>query len=404
MRVLESSVDIPLPARQYWALRLDDGFDAFCARADGCFIQPVSFERTTDANGLARCVAESRLVYEENPVPASLRHMLGTETFAFVSRSAWYADRFDAAHPAEFDSTPPVLKDRISVRGRCWLEERSPAACRHVYRVEVDVRVFGLGSMAELAIERRLEANYARLGKLTLQYVRSRPPPPAPLPLPSSLPAAAAPRRAGGRAAAAVMSPPRRAAPPPRAAVATPSLDVLPCRRRRTSARRRTLLAVAARRGERGAPRRRAAALARRRRRRRRKPRRDPDAAAAAADAPASAPVSRRSDRRSDSARRCPRRRRRHSGAHPQATLYGDDARARPAAPGGAARAQLERRAPPPAAREPLRHRRKRRGNAPQEVHEVEVDVSAAGARRVRRRLRGTLILRRRPPALDASL
>ena len=147
MRVLEFSVDIPLPARQYWALRLDDGFDAFCARADGCFIQPVSFARSTDANGLARCVAESRLVYEENPVPASLRHMLGTETFAFVSRSAWYADRFDAAHPAEFDSTPPVLKDRISVRGRCWLEERSPAACRHVYRVEVDVRVFGLGSM-----------------------------------------------------------------------------------------------------------------------------------------------------------------------------------------------------------------------------------------------------------------
>ena len=102
MRVLEFSVDIPLPARQYWALRLDDGFDAFCARADGCFIQPVSFARSTDANGLARCVAESRLVYEENPVPASLRHMLGTETFAFVSRSAWYADRFDAATAMEW--------------------------------------------------------------------------------------------------------------------------------------------------------------------------------------------------------------------------------------------------------------------------------------------------------------
>ena len=303
MRVLEFSVDIPLPARQYWALRLDDGFDAFCARADGCFIQPVSFARSTDANGLARCVAESRLVYEENPVPASLRHMLGTETFAFVSRSAWYADRFDAAHPAEFDSTPPVLKDRISVRGRCWLEERSPAACRHVYRVEVDVRVFGLGSMAELAIERRLEANYARLGKLTLQYVRSRPPPPAPLPLPSPLPAAAAPSAAPAAApaaAAAVMSPPRRAAPPPRAAVATPSLDVLSCcsPSHLCSPSRP---AVAARRGECGAPRRRAAALARRRRRRRRRAAlRDPDAAAAAgrrASVSAGEPTERQTER-----------------------------------------------------------------------------------------------------------
>ena len=41
------------------------------------------------------------------------------------------------------------MKDRICVKGRCWLVPAGPHACDVVYHEEISVRVFGVGSVVE---------------------------------------------------------------------------------------------------------------------------------------------------------------------------------------------------------------------------------------------------------------
>ena len=41
------------------------------------------------------------------------------------------------------------MKDRICVKGRCWLVPVGPHACDVVYHEEISVRVFGVGSVVE---------------------------------------------------------------------------------------------------------------------------------------------------------------------------------------------------------------------------------------------------------------
>ena len=73
----------------------------------------------------------------------------GSEPFGFKYSARWHRDRFDQEHACTFVSEPSVMKDRICVKGRCWLVPAGPHACDVVYHEEISVRVFGVGSVVE---------------------------------------------------------------------------------------------------------------------------------------------------------------------------------------------------------------------------------------------------------------
>ena len=73
----------------------------------------------------------------------------GSEPFGFKYSARWHRHRFDQEHACTFVSEPSVMKDRICVKGRCWLVPAGPHACDVVYHEEISVRVFGVGSVVE---------------------------------------------------------------------------------------------------------------------------------------------------------------------------------------------------------------------------------------------------------------
>ena len=75
----------------------------------------------------------------------------GSEPFGFKYSARWHRNRFDQEHACTFVSEPSVMKDRICVKGRCWLVPAGPHACDVVYHEEISVRVFGVGSVVEQA-------------------------------------------------------------------------------------------------------------------------------------------------------------------------------------------------------------------------------------------------------------
>ena len=76
----EISIDFPFPmgAEAFWALRMDRNFDVYCAHHDKMNYHPESHELSYDSEGLLYVQQYNRLQMKENPVPKSVRGMLGS--------------------------------------------------------------------------------------------------------------------------------------------------------------------------------------------------------------------------------------------------------------------------------------------------------------------------------------
>ena len=213
MRVIQVSTQVQMAADEFWALRLDQNYDDFCAQCDDVTFQLLS-RRQEVCDGQTLEFIECLLLYNENPVPAAFQHMLGSQQFGFKYSAKWYRDLHDQKHPCTFVSEPLVMKDRISVRGQSWLVPISKQACEVCYHQEVNVRVFGMGSVVEQVVEQRMRESLAKLNHCAQMYQRTD-----------------AHRAFVARRAGPPGNPPRALpAPPPRPPPSTPPQPARPAR------------------------------------------------------------------------------------------------------------------------------------------------------------------------------
>lgn len=73
----------------------------------------------------------------------------GAQQFGFKCSTSWNRDKYDQDHPCTFTSEPPIMKDKITVKGRSWLVPTGPTTCDAWYYEEINVRVIGVGSKLE---------------------------------------------------------------------------------------------------------------------------------------------------------------------------------------------------------------------------------------------------------------
>ena len=109
-----------------------------------------------------------------NPVPYSLRSMLGCKDgFTFKITEQWRRDRHDEAGAMTFVTEPPVMRDRICVSGKQWVEAHG-AGCRLFFELHVTCRVKGVGRMVSKGIVDGSLASYAQLPTLAIEYAALR--------------------------------------------------------------------------------------------------------------------------------------------------------------------------------------------------------------------------------------
>ena len=174
-----------LSAQEYWRLRLDPDWEAYCTKLDDSTFEVISLEESADANGDVVITRLSRVTALTNPIPPSLRRFLGCETFSFTMNERWWRDRWDVDHPITFTTTPAVMADRISVSGSGWAEatEESSSCILH-YEVAVKVSVFGVGARLAKGIEEGSSKACTRAAcpNHTCSQPHTSRPPPAPVP------------------------------------------------------------------------------------------------------------------------------------------------------------------------------------------------------------------------------
>ena len=135
----------------------------------------LSSRRGVEADGNEYVSMETELTAEESPLPSSLQTLLGAKKFTLSSRSKWYVDKYDKAHAASFESSPKVMSNRCTIRGRSWLEELpgQPNACKVTYAVEVEVKILAFSSMLEQGLEERMRDSYSKLAGQLGAYTRT---------------------------------------------------------------------------------------------------------------------------------------------------------------------------------------------------------------------------------------
>jgi len=88
----------------------------------------------------------SVLQMKENPVPKSVRSMVGSgDDFSYRVHYRFHRDAFDEAHPFRYTTEFPVLSERIKVEGRQWLVPISPRACTFRAVIQLSILVSGEG-------------------------------------------------------------------------------------------------------------------------------------------------------------------------------------------------------------------------------------------------------------------
>lgn len=166
-RVVTKSHPCAMTGHAYWALRDDDGFDQFTAKADGNTHEVVS--RVTDEDGFVTRV--SKVTALKNPIPKALRKTLGcVDGFAFQITERWWPGACGASTPMIFSTQPAVLPDRISVTGKQWVETTGHSSCRLYFELSVSCRITGVGGAVARGIESGTLAAYASLPERALHY------------------------------------------------------------------------------------------------------------------------------------------------------------------------------------------------------------------------------------------
>ena len=170
-RVIQTGYVCNMAAEDFWALRQDVGFDEHIAAVDKQTAEWLSNEPFVDAEGNGQVRRTTRLAYKENPIPKSVRSMVGDGEFAFKVTSSMWTHLYDEAHPMSFKTGLPVFSDRISIEGIQWCEPISATQCKLCARVNVSVKVTGLSGQIEKTIEKGSKDAYAALPGHAESYV-----------------------------------------------------------------------------------------------------------------------------------------------------------------------------------------------------------------------------------------
>ena len=153
---------------EYWSMRDDYKYHAYLSQTAD---PPVNHEILSQTEEDGYVTRETTVTPVTNPIPYSLRGMLGCRNgFTFKIKESWWRDQFDADHPMMFTTEPPVMKDRISVTGKQWVESDGGTGSILFFELSVDCRVKGVGSMVSRGIVDGSLQSYTQIPRLCLEY------------------------------------------------------------------------------------------------------------------------------------------------------------------------------------------------------------------------------------------
>lgn len=108
-------------------------------------------------------------VTPKQEAPAAIQKALGG-AFSYVE-DGWL-DR--AAGVYRFKVQPGTLGDKIRSEGDFRVEKTGPKSCRRVVEMTIEVKIFGVGGLAEGFVSKSMQDTYARAAEFTNKYIADK--------------------------------------------------------------------------------------------------------------------------------------------------------------------------------------------------------------------------------------
>eukprot|EP00899_Mesostigma_viride_P011967 jgi/Mesvir1/20771/Mv07889-RA.1 len=126
-------------------------------------------------------VGEHRVVHLKTvphvDVPKALLKLLGTTEFALIDILTYPSEAQEQEGPPyviEFESHPPVMSSRITIKGTVTISVIDEKRCRQTQAGTIDVRIMGFGGMIQKTTSHNMQETYRQLPGVVAQWVSIR--------------------------------------------------------------------------------------------------------------------------------------------------------------------------------------------------------------------------------------
>ena len=131
---------------------------------------------TDPRTGAEMVVRSHQLKAKVNPIPKALRGMLGSDEFKVVVQAQWYRLRYSFEDAMSLTVRPPVMPDRIKIRGWQWAERVDDHNCNLCTKMEISVKIPapGVGGQVEKGTANGMKGAYADQPRRVVTYLATR--------------------------------------------------------------------------------------------------------------------------------------------------------------------------------------------------------------------------------------
>ena len=159
-RTVSSKIRVALPAREAWRLRCDFALEQHIASLSKRKLSLVEEEATREG---AEDEQRQRLVRCDLLGDHLNGGVMGIRTGDLSSHilSVFFVNLFDEAHGGEFSVDMAMRRLNVSITGHQWCLVESDASCFLCTRVQLEVRLVGIGGLVEMQLERQVRASHA---------------------------------------------------------------------------------------------------------------------------------------------------------------------------------------------------------------------------------------------------
>lgn len=168
-RTVLSKIRMALPAREAWRLRCDFALEQHIASLNKRKLDLVEEEVMNEG---AEDEQRQRLVRCDLLGDHLNGGIMGVKTSDLGSEvlSVFFVNLFDEAHGAEFSVDVALRRLNVSITGHQWCLVESDLSCFLCTRVQLEVKLTGIGGLVEMQLERQMRASHAAFPEHAYAY------------------------------------------------------------------------------------------------------------------------------------------------------------------------------------------------------------------------------------------
>ena len=168
-RTVSSKIRVALPARETWRLRCDFALEQHIAsltKRKLCLVEEEAIHEGAENEQRQRLVRCDLLGDHLNGGVMGVKTSdLGSEIL-----SVFFVNLFDEAHGAEFSVDVALRRLNVSITGHQWCLVESDVSCFLCTRIQLEVKIVGIGGLVEMQLERQMRASHAAFPEHAYAY------------------------------------------------------------------------------------------------------------------------------------------------------------------------------------------------------------------------------------------